>query len=157
MNLRTEKAWRYNPSRKRVDVAGYPLSCEDYGETCSNTNHQYGQACTTVGNLKYCARVNPVASGAGSAQHYQLQGHSALWILDLNTIRMAVLLAQPVMISVDVTDCLTNIDVTKTNFPRIYGKNAFLSLEDCDGYGTTGSHAMLVVGYLSDAQLVAKG
>lgn len=159
LNLRTEAAWSYNRSPKRLDVPGYPLSCDGYGEACSNTNHQFGQTCTTVGNTKYCVRFNPTKSGASAAEHYRLESANSA-SLSMTSLRIYALIGQPVTIGVDVFDCLREATqwVGTGENRHSDGKKAFLSLASCGAPGELrGMHAMLLVGWVSASQLAAQG
>ncbi|MEO8079881.1 MAG: C1 family peptidase, partial [Caldimonas sp.] len=165
--LRTEAAWAYNAARSRTEIGVapgfYQKSCDGYGEACSDTNHEYGVACTTIATVKYCARLDPTAVTGGES--YRLLAWGNLWRaappLTTLAIRASLAAGQPVAIGIDVDECLkySSIWSKKDDGSWLQSPgNAYLNTQQysCGSRGTNGTHEMLAVGYVSDAQMAAR-
>ncbi|MEO8526593.1 MAG: C1 family peptidase, partial [Caldimonas sp.] len=166
--LRTETTWGYNAASSRVEIAAPPTgvyqnSCDGYGQACSDTNHEYGISCTTIGTVKYCARIDPTAGSTG--ENYRLLAWTNLWRsapqLTTLAIRASLAAGQPVAIGVDVTYCLEKSSMWHQLDDGSWEQLVYRSYLSTDRYGcdpetSTGSHALLAVGYVSDAQMAAR-
>ena len=142
--LHTENAWLYNPSWDRVeddDDEKYTHSCDDYTQTCSNTNHQQHTYCTTVYGVSACYKMtHPEWTGEVGAR-YELQDTVSLWNgfepeNSLQNVRAHLAAGYPVVFAFQVDQPFMDADI---NDPWITNPN----------YDDVGGHAVLMVGYKS--------
>ena len=147
-----EELWNYNRSPDRVAAdadspADFLGSCIDYTETCSDTTHQSGVACTQVGGLDYCGFLPQDSSGEGE----RLNANAAVvwtrgpWFepLPLSLLRTLLAGGQPIVASIRVTDDFRG--------PGL-GANGYLTGIGAD---VEGGHAVHVTGFAANDQLPA--
>lgn len=146
VKVRTENAWLYNPSWDRVeddDDETYSNSCANYGQTCSNKNHQLGLSCTTLGGSTTCVRyTHPELTGDSSTTH-ELRDYVSLWNgfepeNSLQNVRTYLAAGYPVVFAFNLDDQF--VDANKDD-PWVTNPNG----------DDIGGHAVLMVGYKSGA------
>jgi hypothetical protein len=145
-----EDLWNYNRSPDRAvaeadSPADFLGSCIGYTETCSDTTHQGGIACTQVAGLDYCGFVAPDSNGEGA----RLDANAAVvwargpWLPELPLSLLRTLLAggQPIVASIRVTGDFRG---------RGLGANGYLTGIGAD---VEGGHAVHVTGFVANDQL----
>jgi hypothetical protein len=148
-HLAYESAWYYNPSWQRGAFFGaYYNSCVSYVETCSNTSHQGREFSTQTPTGTMYGWSSPVID-----EHERLavspQNIVSFWDVsnpDLSTayLQLHLLFGQPVAIDMIL--------------PMEFGvpdSNGFVTLFPF-GMTNTGQHSMNVIGYITNADLVAR-
>lgn len=142
-----ENKWLYNPSYSRIDDAvshSYTHSCDGYSGTyCSDTAHQGHLTCTEVLGLRFCGYTAPL-SGSG----FKATNVASVW--DPMRRDQSIALARaylaakiPLTIAIPVTPSFDN--APSTGFVNYVGPNEL----------NRGSHALTVVGAVTNAQLTA--
>lgn len=166
--LPAETTWTYNFSSKRakVESGNFGGACDPYGQgagggTCSESSHQSREVCTTA-VFEFCAyrRVSYTGPGVASSRSALLWSTGERF--DLNRYRL--LLSQGVVLMAS-----TPIYVGLSEAPRMSNSpigtrgvvsDFAIAYRAADGSlqpGSSGGHAMQVVGFLSNAELGPPG
>jgi len=146
-----EDHWNYNPSRSRyhdyaqdkVTITGLHQSCDNYGESCSDTAAQGVLNCTTVNGNRLCVTL-PVDNNLDSSG-YRVTTHSQIWdptnpAVSASLMVLATVFKNPVVWSFQVT-------------PRMeYQLGGFVTY--AAGEKNRGNHATLIVGFVTNQMLV---
>ena len=156
--LDAEARWRYNRSVERVDnkeEGTYEDSCVDYEGFCSDTNHQMELICTVDPSLICAFKRPPEVLGSGH-NPVRLTSSVSLWNPlepenSLSAIRAQLNAGRPVVMGLEIDDHFRSA-AEMTN-----SANAGVVHEGNGGAGETTGHGVLVVGYLSNDQLVETG
>lgn len=146
--LHGEGAWTYNPSWDRVeddDDEKYTHSCDDYTQACSNTNHQQGKYCTSVGGSTFCYYQTQIEHTASQSATYQLGNLVSLWNgfepeNSLQNVRIHLAAGHPVVIGAQIDDFFRINDADHPYVNVINGDDI-------------GGHAFVLTGYKSQAQV----
>jgi len=140
-----EDEWDYNPAAERTDTdSGYSHSCDNYGETCSNSPGEGGYACTTFNGSLYCGFSPPNVSASGwtAGGAYLLYEMGFLGQLPVNTMRTLLAIGDSMVASIPVCNSFDNVN-----------NNGFVTSLDCSS--TRGDHAIHIVGFVSDDAIKA--
>ena len=147
-----ENQWDYNPSHSRVatmvaagstQVASYSNSCNSYTETCSDSTHQGQMSCVLRAGLPTCGFSSPTINPGSLG--YRVTGHGAAWDpADVDTsmslMMLSLVFRNPIILSFHLTDGWGTVDDAGY---LIYYK----------GQPSRGSHAALIVGYITNGTL----
>lgn len=156
--LDAEVRWRYNRSPLREDnkdEGTYENSCVGYEGYCSDTNHQMKLFCTASPNLTCAYKRPPEVLGSGH-NPVELSSFVSLWNPlepenSLSSIRAQLNTGRPVVMGLEIDDHFRSASEMTNE------ANAGVVHEGNGGAGETGGHAVLVVGYLSNDQLLETG
>lgn len=147
-----DPAWSYNPSWSRDEIEDdeyYVNSCMNYGETCSDTNHQMETYCTVIFGKTHCLRQTEVEhDGSAGSEYYTLNSFTPIWNgfepeNSLGVLRAMLSAGKPVVLSLAIDSAFRNSSAAD---PYLVS----------DGGPTVGGHAVLATGWISNLTLVQK-
>ncbi|MFK7604144.1 C1 family peptidase [Deinococcus sp. SM5_A1] len=161
--LPSEGVWTYNGSTSRPsngkdgDSDAYAYSCNAYTGTCSDTAHQSRRVCTTV-IFKFCGYATVKYSGSGAAAGNTTQVWKNGDSFKLNNLRLLLAQGHVLMASFPVYRGFSEAPRGNEASPGVVSNYDATTMKDGKYVnGSSGSHAVQIVGFLSNDDLTTPG
>ncbi|MCA9839730.1 MAG: hypothetical protein KC422_22675 [Trueperaceae bacterium] len=155
--LLEEAAWTYNQSLNRPSESDYANSCDNYTGDCSLSSHQSRRVCTERLIGKNCSYVTYKFSGPGvAASRVTYLWRSGEDRFDLNRYRLLLSQGHVLLASFPV---YRGFERPTNGFVTPYDRTHFVYDDKGnivgDAPGATGSHAVQIVGFISNEELAS--
>jgi Papain family cysteine protease len=153
--LLPESGWTYNPSNSRGagnddDAASFGSSCDNYKGTCSDTTHQSRRFCTRV-ILKFCGYATATFGGPGVTSSRTTLIWKSGGKFELDKYRNYLAGGQVILASLSVYRGFMD-DVKADGVVSNYSKTS-LDASGKEISGSSGGHAVQIVGFLSNLDM----